>query len=48
MDIVLNMNNLYWFILKFRNSNFNEFDLTKILKKAKGMAETGHTLHSQI
>jgi hypothetical protein len=40
------------FILNFRNSNLNEFDLTKILEKEKGVlfiwAETGLVLHSRI
>jgi hypothetical protein len=40
------------FILNFKNSNLNEFDLTKILEKEKGVlfiwAETGHGLHSRI
>jgi hypothetical protein len=40
------------FILNFRNSNLNEFDLTKILKKEKEVlfiwAENGHGLYLQI
>ncbi len=35
---------IYFFILNFRNSNLNEFDLTKILEKAKGYYSFGPKL----
>jgi hypothetical protein len=35
---------IYLFILNFRNSNLNEFDLTKILEKEKGTVHLGRIL----
>jgi hypothetical protein len=41
---ILYVYEIYLFILNFRNSNLNEFDLTKILEKNNGYCSSGPKL----